>query len=124
MQGCMMVYMQAEGVNAGVKEDREGGGDDGPDPGLVARGAGEGLDGPLATAVDVVDGILQGVVGRDDAFVPLDWEGRAYEGGVVFVRGEVRDYVAEEAAAALLGEALPPRAIGVGHHGVDGNVTR
>ena len=91
---------------------------------VCARGPGEGLEGPLAAAVDVVDGILQGVVGTDDAFVPLDWEGRAFEGGVVFVRGEVRDYVAEEAAAALLGEDLPPRAIGPGHRAVGGAVTR
>ena len=74
-----------------------------------ARGPGTDLDGPLAAAIDMLDALLPRVVGSDDRFLPLDWEGRPFEGGLVFVRGEVRDYVAEEGAAALLGEPMPPR---------------
>jgi hypothetical protein len=43
--------------------------------------------------------------------LPLDWEGRPFERGVVFVRGEVRDYVAERQAAMLLQEEAPPPAL-------------
>ena len=82
------------------------------DPGLrifathrIVRG-----DGALDRAVDYLDGVLAELA--DDAFLPLDWEGRTYDDGHVFVRGEVRDYVAEEAAAKLLGEAPPPRGLG------------
>ncbi len=77
--------------------------------------AGGGLDGALGIAIDYIDGVLEEAIGSEDAFLPLDWEGRPFdvdgESCVVFVRGEVRDYVAEEAAAVLLGEEQAPRAI-------------
>lgn len=78
---------------------------------VFARGRGEGLDGPLGACVDVLDGLLQELIGDDEAFLPLDWEGRPFDGGVVFVRGEVRDYLAEREAAKLLGEDMPPPAL-------------
>lgn len=81
---------------------------------VFARGDGDGLAGPLGVVVDHLDGLLDALVGDDEAFLPLDWEGRPYDGardGFVFVRGEVRDYVAEEEAAKLLGEDAPLRAI-------------
>jgi hypothetical protein len=81
---------------------------------VFVRGDGDDLDGPLGVAVDYLDALLDERGGDDDAFLPLDWEGRPYEGaadGVVFVRGEVRDYLAEEDAAKLLEEAPPTRAI-------------
>jgi hypothetical protein len=69
----------------------------------------------LAIVVDYLDGVLEELVGVDDAFLPLDWEGRPYhhdaDDVIVFVRGEVRDYLAEEEAAKLLEEDAPPRAI-------------
>jgi hypothetical protein len=69
----------------------------------------------LAVVVDYIDGVLEELVGADDAFLPLDWEGRSWthdgDDVTVFVRGEVRDYVAEEGAAKLLQEDAPPRAI-------------
>jgi len=79
---------------------------------VFARGAGDGLDGPLGAVVDVLDDVLGKVVGVDRPALPLDWQGRPWAGGaVVFLRGELRDYAAEEAAAVLLDEAPPPRAI-------------
>jgi hypothetical protein len=73
------------------------------------------LDGPLGVVVDYLDGILDELVGADDAFLPLDWEGRPFKHQrgpcVVFVRGEVRDYLAEDEAARLLQEDPAPRAI-------------
>lgn len=70
---------------------------------------------PLAVVVDYLDGVLDELVGNDDAFLPLDWEGRRWKHDgddvIVFVRGEVRDYIAEEEAAKLLEEDAPPRAI-------------
>lgn len=78
---------------------------------VFARGPGAGLDGPLGAAVDVLDGLLEHLIGDDDVFLPLDWEGRPFDGGVVFVRGEVRDYLAEREAAKLLGEPMPPPAL-------------
>lgn len=78
---------------------------------VFARGQGTGLDGPLGVCVDLLDGLLQELVGDDEAFLPLDWEGRPFDGGVVFVRGEVRDYLAEREAAKLLGEEMPPPAL-------------
>jgi hypothetical protein len=75
-------------------------------------GVGHDLDGALGVVVDTLDALLEELVGADDAFLPLDWEGRPDgKGGVVFVRGEVRDYVAEEEAAKMLGEDTPERAI-------------
>jgi hypothetical protein len=69
----------------------------------------------LAIVVDYLDGVLDQLVGSDDAFLPLDWEGRPWKHAgndvVVFVRGEVRDYVAEQEAATLLEEDAPARAI-------------
>jgi len=61
--------------------------------------------------VDVLDAVVREAVADDDAFLPLDWEGRPYDGGVVFVRGEVRDYLAEDEAGRLLGEPALARAI-------------
>lgn len=78
---------------------------------VFARGTGAGLEGPLAACVDLLDGLLLQLIGHDDAFLPLDWEGRPFDGGVVFVRGEVRDYLAEREAALLLGEDMPPPAL-------------
>jgi hypothetical protein len=76
---------------------------------------GDVLDGALGVVVDYLDAVLEELVGAEDAFLPLDWEGRHYEHHgrrvVVFVRGEVRDYVAEEDAATLLQEPAAPRAI-------------
>jgi hypothetical protein len=77
--------------------------------------ADDGIPRALAVVIDYLDGVLDEVVGNDDSFLPLDWEGRPWKHGgkdvVVFVRGEVRDYVAEEEAAKLLEEDAPPRAI-------------
>ncbi len=78
---------------------------------VFARGSGDGLDGPLGAVVDVMDDVLGKVIGVDRPALPLDWQGRPFAGAVVFVRGELRDYAAEEAAAVLLGEAVPARAI-------------
>lgn len=80
-----------------------------------AGASGDAVPRALAVVVDYLDGVLDELVGDDDAFLPLDWEGRPWQHGndsvVVFVRGEVRDYVAEEEAAKLLEEDTPPRAI-------------
>lgn len=73
----------------------------------------------LDRCVDYLDGIIDELIRDDDdddddeheRFLPLDWEGRPYDGGVVFVRGEVRDYFAEEEAARLLGEPVPRRGL-------------
>jgi hypothetical protein len=66
-------------------------------------------------AVDYLGGVVDEVVrtgGPDNGYyLPLDWEGRPFDGDVVFVRGEVRDYVAEEEAARLLEEPPPPRGL-------------
>jgi len=74
-----------------------------------------GLEGPLGVVVDYLDGLLDELIAADDGFLPLDWEGRPYSDGgrrvAVFVRGEVRDYVAEEEAARLLQEEPLARAI-------------
>jgi hypothetical protein len=79
------------------------------------KGGDAGLDGPLGVAVDYLDGLLDELIDADDGSLPLDWEGRPYADGerrvVVFVRGEVRDYVAEEEAARLLQEDPAARAI-------------
>lgn len=69
-----------------------------------------------AVALDYLDGLLAEMVGEGhdpDAgyFLPLGWAPRDFDGHVVWVRGEVRDYGAEEAAAKLLGEDTPPRAV-------------
>ena len=78
---------------------------------VFARG-----DDAKAVAVDYLDGLLAEIVGEGrgpDAgyFLPLGWAPRDYDGHVVWVRGEVRDYLAEEEAARLLGEPAPPRAV-------------
>ncbi|OGQ17046.1 MAG: hypothetical protein A2138_05870 [Deltaproteobacteria bacterium RBG_16_71_12] len=72
--------------------------------------------GAKEAALDYLDGLLDEVVGKqhDPAhgyYLPLDWAPRDYDGHVVWVRGEVRDYPAEEEAARLLGMAPPPRAV-------------
>lgn len=69
-----------------------------------------------ALALDYLDGLLAEIVGEGhgpDAgyFLPLGWAPRDFDGEVVWVRGEVRDYRAEEEAARLLGEEAPPRAV-------------
>lgn len=87
---------------------------------LFAR-ASTGAD-ALDALVDYLDGLLAevagaGVAGKrgrargtaDGFFLPLDFEGRPYDGGFVFVRGEVRDFDAETQAARLLGEPPPMR---------------
>ncbi len=64
--------------------------------------------------IDYVDGVVDELArGKEERFLPLDWEGRTYANDVVFVRGEVRDYLAEEQAAELLGEPAPVRGLGV-----------
>lgn len=70
---------------------------------------GELLDGALGVVVDYLQAVVAEMDG--DAYLPLDWEGRPYGDAVVFVRGEVRDYDAEEQAARLLGEDPPPRVV-------------
>ena len=72
---------------------------------------GDGIEGALGVLVDYLDAILDELVGSDDHYLPLDDEGRPFEKHIVFVRGMVRDYVAEEAAAKLLDEPAPPRAL-------------
>jgi hypothetical protein len=67
----------------------------------------------MSRCIDYLDGIVKELArSHEKRFLPLDWEGRPYAGGIVFVRGEVRDYVAEEPAAQLLDEAAPARALG------------
>jgi hypothetical protein len=75
---------------------------------VFARGEG-GLD----RAVDYLDGLVGELAKKGAArrLLPLDWEGRPFDGDVVFVRGELRDYAAEEEAAKLLGEPPPPRGL-------------
>lgn len=73
-------------------------------------------DGAKEAALDYLDGLLDEIVGKqhDPAhgfLLPLDWRPRDYDRHVVWVRGEVRDYLAEEAAAKLLGEEPQPRAV-------------
>jgi hypothetical protein len=73
--------------------------------------------------VDYLDGLLEEMHGAGDKkrargadegfFLPLDFEGRPYDDGFVFVRGEVRDFEAEKEAARLLGEPLPERLVRV-----------
>jgi hypothetical protein len=77
------------------------------------KGRRAGLDGPLATVVDVADDLLSQLFSGNElrSIVPLDWEGQPVKDAVVFVRGEQRDYRAEELAARLLGEEPPPRAL-------------
>ncbi|HEY1099480.1 MAG TPA: hypothetical protein VGF99_11155 [Myxococcota bacterium] len=80
---------------------------------VFARGS-EGatpIEGPLGAAVDVMDDVLARTIGVERPALPLDWQGRPFGASTVFVRGELRDYAAEEAAAVLLDETPPPRAI-------------
>ena len=81
---------------------------------VFARGPGApDLSGPLAVVVDVADALLQRLAAGDElrTIAPLDWEGAPRGQAVVFVRGERRDYLAEEQAAALLQEEPPQRAL-------------
>lgn len=69
-----------------------------------------------SAVVDYLDGLLHEVIGKGrnpDAgyYLPLAWTPRDYDGMVVWVRGEVRDYLAEAEAARLLGEEPPPRGV-------------
>lgn len=78
---------------------------------VFARG-----DDAKAVAIDYLDGLLAEIVGAghgpdEGYYLPLGWAPRDYDGEVVWVRGEVRDYLAEEEAARLLGEEPPPRAV-------------
>lgn len=67
----------------------------------------------LDRCIDYLDGVIRELVrGGEQRFLPLDWEGRPFAGAIVYVRGEVRDYLAEEQAAQLLGEPVPARALG------------
>ncbi len=77
----------------------------------AAGKGGVGLDGPLGAVVDVLDGVLAQTIGVERPSLPLDWQGRPFGSSLVFVRGELRDYAAEEAAAELLGDDVIPRAI-------------
>ncbi len=71
---------------------------------------GDGLDGALGVLVDYLQGVLDELFAAErHASLPLDWEGRPYDGKVVYARGEKRDYEAEDAAAALLDEPPAPR---------------
>lgn len=64
---------------------------------------GEGLDGALGALVDYLDGLLEEWLASErDAWLPLDWEGRPYDGLTLYARGDLRDYAAERAADALL----------------------
>lgn len=78
---------------------------------FVREVEGEGYDGPLGVLVDFLDGFLaQWVEAEREGWASLDWEGNPYDLGlagacVVFVRGEVRDLVAERAGDALLGSS-------------------
>lgn len=71
---------------------------------LFARGVdGEGLDGALGVLVDYLDGLLEEWFASErDAWLPLDWAPRSYDGMTIYARGDLRDYVAERAADALL----------------------
>lgn len=67
------------------------------------------------TVLDYLDGLLGEIIGNEHDpahghYLPLDWTPRDYDTHVVWVRGEVRDYLAEEEAAKLLGEEPAPRA--------------
>lgn len=66
-------------------------------------------------AIDYLGGLVEEMARKGGPakgyHLPLDWEGRPYDGDVVFVRGEVRDYAAEEEAARLLEEPPPPRGL-------------
>lgn len=69
-----------------------------------------------ALALDYLDGLLAEIVGErhgpeEGYFLPLGFAPRDFDGDVVWVRGEVRDYRTEEEAAKLLGEEAPPRAV-------------
>jgi hypothetical protein len=65
----------------------------------------------LSFVLDELDAILQQLVGSDDHFLPLDFEGRPSGDAILYVRGEVRDYRAEREAARLLGEDAPERPV-------------
>jgi hypothetical protein len=72
---------------------------------VFARGhdGGDAMD----RCIDYLDGVLAELTRTDGGTLPLDFEGRPFDDGFVFVRGEVRDYAAERAAAQLLGEDAP-----------------
>ncbi|HEY4223363.1 MAG TPA: hypothetical protein VGO62_18525 [Myxococcota bacterium] len=72
---------------------------------VFARG-----DGARDRAVDYLDGVVAELA-KAGGYLPLDFEGRPYNGELVFVRGEVRDYLAEAEAARLLGEDPPKRGL-------------
>lgn len=80
---------------------------------VFTRGAPGG--GAQDRALDYLGGLVEELTrkgGPDEGYhLPLDWEGRPYDGNLVFVRGEVRDYAAEEEAARLLEEPPPPRGL-------------
>ncbi len=78
---------------------------------VFARGPGSGLAGPLAAAIDAADALLLALAADERRPAPLDWQGETLGDHVVFVRGERRDYCAEEEAARLLGEEPPPRGL-------------
>ena len=64
---------------------------------------GDGLDGALGVLVDYLDGLLEEWLASErDAWLPLDWDARAYEDLTLFARGDLRDRAAERAADALL----------------------
>jgi hypothetical protein len=69
---------------------------------------GEALDGAVGALVDYLDGFLGAWVDNDrEGWAPLDWEGRRYALDddttcSVYVRGEVRNLMAEQARDRLL----------------------
>lgn len=64
---------------------------------------GDGLDGALGLLVDFLDGVLEELFAAGgDAYLPLDFTPRRFEGTVLYARSELRDYAAEAAAAALI----------------------
>jgi hypothetical protein len=77
---------------------------------VFSRGAGA-----LDRCIDWLDGALAELAADDDACLPLDWEGRPFGGAddFVIVRGEVRNYEAEQRASTMLSEPPAPRGLAV-----------
>lgn len=92
------------GARAAWLRARVGSDERGVEAELFMRGVeGEGLDGALGVLVDYLDGLLEEwLAGGRDAWLPLDWDARAYDDVTLFARGDLRDYAAERAADLLL----------------------
>lgn len=64
------------------------------------------LDGALGLLVDYADGVLREFFAHDrDAFLPLEFQARRFEGTELLVRSERRALALEDAADRLLAEA-------------------